>query len=207
MRLFCFILFFPLILIRTAGPLTNPARPSHHLIGVGAPDLGERFADLFALSQRAFLTQRAGTSNGHASAYYPLRALIAHSHDGLDEISAAAPTSIWIVEDGRVTTRDRTVAPADFGLPAHPIDDFCGGSVEDRVNVFRAVLRGAPDDARHGVLRVGAVRDFILINAAAALFVVGKCADFAEGVVLARRAIAEGEVEKVVDKYCHLTNL
>lgn len=186
------------------GPLINPARPSHHLIGVGAPDLGEKFADLFALSQRTYLTQNANTAT---SSYTPLRALIAHSHDGLDEVSAAAPTSIWIVEDGRVTTRNQLVAPMDFGLATHPIDDFCGGTVEDRVAVFRAVLRGAPDDERHGVLRVGAVRDFILINAAAALFVVGKCADFAEGVLLARKAIADGDVEKVVDKYCHLTTV
>lgn len=176
------------------------------MIGVGAPDLSEKFAELFALSQQAHASQRANTDKAHAN-YIPLRSLIAHSHDGLDEISAAAPTSIWIVEDGRVTTRNLIITPANFGLASHPIDDFCGGNVEDRVQVFRAVLRGAPDDEQYGGLRVGAVRDFILINAAAALFVVGKCADFAEGVLLARRAITEGDVEKVVEKYCRLTNV
>jgi anthranilate phosphoribosyltransferase len=136
-----------------------------------------------------------------------LRALIAHSHDGLDEISAAAPTTIWIVEDGCITTRQRTVSPADFGLATHSIDDFCGGTLDDRVGVFRAVLHGAADDARYGCLRVGAVRDFILLNAAAALFVVGKCADFLEGVLLARQAITNGDVERAVDKYAHLTTV
>lgn len=200
------------------GPLTNPARPSHHLIGVGAPELGEKFADLFALTQRTYLAQRStrdadGIATHHGetpatkAAYVPLRALIAHSHDGLDEISAAAPSDIWVVEDGAIAVRSRTVRPEeDFGLPTHPIEDFCGGSVEDRVSVFRAVLQGERADVRFGGLEVGAVRDFILLNAAAALFVVGKCADFREGVALARKVIEGGAVGAVVDKYCALTN-
>lgn len=187
--------------------MTNPARPSHHLIGVGAPDLGDKFAELFALSQRTFIAQNPEKGERGSGKYVPLRAMIAHSHDGLDEISAAAPSDIWIVEDGKITTQKKVVGPKDFGLETHSIDDFCGGSVEDRVGVFKAVLRGVQGDARYGGLKVGAVRDFILMNAAAALYVVGKSADFTEGVALASRAIANGDVEKVVEKYCQLTNL
>jgi anthranilate phosphoribosyltransferase len=181
--------------------------------------LGEKFADLFALTQRTYIAQHStrasngahpthhGDTPATASPYVPLRALIAHSHDGLDEISAAAPSDMWVVEDGAITVHKRTVQPEeDFGLAAHPIEDFCGGSVEDRVAVFRAVLRGERADVRYGGLEVGAVRDFILLNAAAALFVVGRCADFREGVAIARKAIEEGAVGVVVDKYCTLTN-
>lgn len=171
---------------------------------MGAPDLGEKFAELFALSQRAYIAQNPRVG-GETKTYIPLRAMIVHSHDGLDELSAAAPSDIWIVEDGKVTAQKKEVVPADFGVETHSIDDFCGGSVSDRVGVFQAVLRGVKGDARYGGLKVGAVRDFILMNAAAALFVVGKCADFSEGVAFARRVIESGDVEKVVEKYCELT--
>lgn len=105
-----------------------------------------------------------------------------------------------------VTVRKRCVTPDDFGLTKHALDDFCGGGVADRVAVFNAVLKGERGDRRYGVLEVGAVRDFMLINAAAALFVVGKCADFKEGVELARKAIESGSVESVVGKYVKVTN-
>ncbi len=174
---------------------------------MGSPDLVEKFANLFTLSQRSYIAKHIGNENRRGAAKN-LRTLIAHSHDGLDEISAAAPTDIWMVEDGEVTIQQKRIEPGkDFGLTAHPIEDFCGGSVTDRVAVFRSILRGDKEDKkRYGCLELGAVRDFILINASSALFIVGKCADFKEGVAMARRALDDGSVLRVVDRYCTLTN-
>jgi anthranilate phosphoribosyltransferase len=121
------------------------------------------------------------------------RAMIVHSEDGLDEISPAAPTHAWIVGDGAVAERD--LRPEDFGLPYYALEAVAGGDAQQNAGDILAVLDGSD----------GAKTDFVVMNAAAALWVAGRAEDFAEGVALAREAIASGKAREVLDFYVSLT--
>ncbi len=164
--------------IRTAfnilGPLSNPARPSRQLVGVGARALGPLVAQALAFG---------GIE----------RALVVHSEDGLDEISPAAPTLAWVVGDG--TVAERTLTPADFGIRPSPLDAVAGGDAAANAGDILAILDGAE----------GPKTDFTVINAAAALVVAGRAADFREGASRAREAIASGRAREVLDTYVALS--
>lgn len=121
------------------------------------------------------------------------RAIVVHSNDGMDEISPAVATHAWIVGDGAVTERE--ISPADFGLATHPLSAVAGGEAQQNAGDILAILDGHD----------GPKTEFVLMNAAAALFVAGKTAGLAEGVTLAREAIASGRAREVLDHYVALT--
>jgi anthranilate phosphoribosyltransferase len=58
-----------------------------------------------------------------------------------------------------------------------------------------------------GVLdgREGPVLDFVLMNAAASLYVAGAVGDYHEGVARAREAIAKGRARDVLESYIRLS--
>lgn len=157
------------------GPLTNPANPRGQLAGVGAPELGPLMAEAFALRGMK-------------------RAMVVHSSDGLDEISPAAPTHAWIVEDG--TIAERTISPSDFGLPAHPLAEVAGGEPVQNAATLRAVLGGAS----------GAISDFVIMNAAAACYVAGAVPDLRAGAAVAQDALRSGRALETLERYVALTN-
>lgn len=119
--------------------------------------------------------------------------LVVHSADGLDEISPAGTTHAWHVSNGVVTERD--LRPADFGLPQHPLSSVVGGDPRHNAGEMRALLDGAE----------GPIADFVLMNAAAALYVAGKVTNFPDGADLARHAIASGRAREVLDRYVALS--
>jgi len=157
------------------GPLTNPARPGKQVTGVGSKELGPVFAELLRLQ---------GNSG-----------LIVHATDGLDEISPSAPTDCWEVSGSPLAIKEYQIQPSDFGLDPQPLSEVSGGSVEERVQWFRDVLNG----------KTGAVRNFIIMNAAAGLFVGGIADNFKDAATLAAQAIDSGKALEVANKYVALT--
>jgi len=84
------------------GPLTNPARPSHQLLGVGD---AER---LFLMGETLLLT---GVR----------RALIFAGAGGFDELTTWGVNRGYIIDDGRM---DKAVVdPASLGFPRHAPED------------------------------------------------------------------------------------
>jgi anthranilate phosphoribosyltransferase len=150
------------------GPLLNPARPRGMVLGVAERALG----DTFARSLRD-----AGVE----------RALVVCGVEGLDEISCAGETNVWELDRGVIT--ERTVHPEQFGLPTHPLANVTGGTPAENAETFKTLLTSGKDIPA----RVIPVLDFVLLNAAALLFVAGKAADFKEGVKLARQAVEDGK--------------
>jgi anthranilate phosphoribosyltransferase len=146
------------------GPLTNPAQPGAAAIGVA----DARMAPIMA----GVLAER-GTS-----------ALLFRGEDGLDELSTTAPSTVWVVADGRVRL-DRLDA-LDLDLPRADLADLVGGDPEHNADVVRSVLAGDK----------GAIRDAVLLNAAAGVV----AADGAgSGALVDRFAEALGEVAQAVD--------
>jgi anthranilate phosphoribosyltransferase len=121
------------------------------------------------------------------------RAMVVHSDDGLDEISIAAPTQAWLVDGGAVTARK--LAPGDFGLAHHDASAMAGGAPAANAAAMRELLAGA----------VGPRTDFVLANAAAALWVAGKTDNLHDGVGMARESLTSGRAREVLDRYIALT--
>jgi anthranilate phosphoribosyltransferase len=149
-------------LFNITGPLANPARPAFQVIGVASPGVMQLVADaLIGLNAR--------------------RAFVVHSREGLDEISISGPTTVLDVRNGRVERSE--IAPADFGLPAEPVEALRGGDAATNAGIIESVLNGAERGPR---------RNVVVINAAAALVAAGLAASFADGAALAATSIDSG---------------
>ncbi|MFL6004343.1 MAG: anthranilate phosphoribosyltransferase [Nocardioides sp.] len=79
--------------------------------------------------------------------------------DGLDELTTTTTSSVWTVHGGSIA--EATVDPAELGLPLATTEALRGGDTDHNADVVRRTLDGEP----------GAVRDAVLLNAAAALAV------------------------------------
>ena len=101
------------------GPIANPARATHQLIGVYDDALRPMLAQVLA---------ELGCA----------RAWVVRSTDGLDEISPAAPTRISEVADGVV--RERVVGPEDFGAAPSPVEALRGGDAAANANSIETIL-------------------------------------------------------------------
>jgi anthranilate phosphoribosyltransferase len=116
------------------------------------------------------------------------RALVVHSHDGLDELSISAPSTVYDVADGSV--REYEITPESVGLKTAPIKQIVGGSVEANLRMAQSVLGGD----------TGAPRDAILLNAGAGMVVAGLVESIAEGVKLAAETIDSGKAKAKLDQ-------
>ncbi|WP_203135497.1 anthranilate phosphoribosyltransferase [Microbacterium sp. JZ31] len=84
-------------------------------------------------------------------------ALVFRGEDGLDELTTTGYSRIWEISRGDVHEFD--IHPRDVGLPTAQIEDLLGGSPEHNADVLRRTLAGER----------GAVRDIVLLNAAAGI--------------------------------------
>lgn len=83
--------------------------------------------------------------------------LVVHGGDGLDELTTTTSSQVWVYADDSVTRTE--LDPADLGLPRAALSDLVGSDAAANAQVVRNVLDSRP----------GAVRDIVLLNAAAAL--------------------------------------
>jgi anthranilate phosphoribosyltransferase len=157
------------------GPLANPARATHQLLGIPERDRLERFARVLgALGVR--------------------RALVVHGAGGLDELSLEAGNEALLVEGAREPVPVRVEA-ADLGLPAASADTLRGGDALENAAILRSVLAGER----------GPCRDLVLLNAAAALWVAEWCPSLQDGVRVAADAIDGGAAARTLDRYVTLS--
>jgi anthranilate phosphoribosyltransferase len=113
------------------GPLANPARATHQLVGVYDDGLRRIAAQALA---------SLGTA----------RAWVVRSTDGLDEVSPSAPTLVSEVEAGGV--RERTITPEDFGLRRSARAAIAGGTAQENAEAIVRILEGVAHAARDAVL-------------------------------------------------------
>lgn len=157
----------PQIGIRTVfnilGPLTNPAEANCHVMGVANAEVGEKLA--------------------HALARLGIRhALVVSGHDGLDDLTVTGPSEVFEVRAGAVSRR--TVTPFDLGVSRHEFAAIEGGTPQQNAEILRAVFAGGGPPA---------VRDLIVANAGAGLYVTGLASSLKQGSELAAKAIDSGD--------------
>ena len=140
------------------GPLANPARATHQLVGV----YDDALRPVAARALRQLGSRRAWVVRGE---------------DGLDEVSPSAPTRVSeLTDDGEI--RERVVTPEDFGLARVALSAIAGGDAATNARALSAIIDGQAHPARGAVV----------LNAAAALAVatgddLRACADRARAAV------------------------
>ena len=161
------------------GPLTNPAGARRQLIGVSDPSFLHTMAGALAL---------LGVD----------RALVVSAEDGLDEVSAVAPTHV--VEVNGRELADYVLRPEEVGLGGAS-EPPRGGTPQENAAVTEAILRvdGRPDGPVAG-------EDVALINAGAAIYAGGGAATIAEGVQAARAALDDGRAAEALSRYVAATH-
>jgi anthranilate phosphoribosyltransferase len=162
------------------GPLANPARLSHQVIGVNNPDMADKMIRVLA-------------ANGCE------RAMVVHGFDGLDEITTTTRTRIWELSttaEGDKKVSSYELDTYDIGIPHNKLEDLRGGDVQTNARLLRSVLRGEQ----------GPLRDIVVVNAAAALVVVGVAKDLVEGVALAEESIDSGKAERTLERLVAVSN-
>lgn len=84
-------------------------------------------------------------------------ALVFRGDDGLDELTTTGHSRIWEVTRGDIHEHD--LDPRDLDIPIADLADLIGGSPQHNAEVLRRTLAG----------ETGAVRDIVLLNAAAGI--------------------------------------
>ncbi len=125
------------------GPLANPARATHQLVGVYEDRL------------RPILASALGELG-------VVRAWVVRGEDGLDEVSPCAPTRVSELEGGNV--RERIVAPEDFGIARVGADAIAGGDARTNAASIEEILRGTPHRAT-GTVVLNAAAVLVAIGA------------------------------------------
>lgn len=158
------------------GPLTNPANPRRHLLGVYDKSLAEPVAEVL---------MKLGSKRG----------MVVFGMDKLDEISLSSPTFICEYKDGWM--KNYEITPEQFGFERCTKDDLKGGTPEENAAVTRAILSGEEK---------GHKRNAVLLNAGAAIYIGGKAGSFEEGIAMAAEIIDSGKAAAVLEKLIALSN-
>ncbi|MBN2605788.1 MAG: anthranilate phosphoribosyltransferase [Thiotrichales bacterium] len=108
--------------------------------------------------------------------------MVVHAEDGMDEISIASLTHVVELKDGVIT--EWTIDPYDYDMDHADLSELAIESAQESVNIITAVF--ANDE--------GAAKDIVCLNAGAGIYTAGMAKDYAEGVLIAKRLIAEGKV-------------
>ncbi len=158
------------------GPLTNPARARHQLIGVGHPGIADKLARALAL-----------LGSDHA--------VLVHAEEGLDELGLAGPSQVTEFDSRGGEVRSYTISPAEVGLTEAPPGSLVGGDVAENVRITLGILSGEN----------GPRRDAALLNAGAGIYAANAAGSIAEGVALARAAVDDGRAMQRLEHLIALT--
>ena len=117
------------------------------------------------------------------------RAMVVHGCDGLDEITLTAKTHVAEVKDGWIRTYD--LDPKDYGFSYCSAYDLKGGDLKSNSDIVLAILAGEK----------GPKRDVTILNAAAAIYLAGKSASYAEALLVAANAIDSQSAQTKLDDW------
>jgi anthranilate phosphoribosyltransferase len=151
------------------GPLINPGRPDHIVLGSFSAAWVPKLADaLHALGTGAGLAVHG----------------VIDATRGIDELTTATPNRVRGF--GRLRAHDGEWSATEFGFAPSPFSELQGGDLATNLAIVEAVLAGR---GPRGLV------DTIVLNAAVAMWVTGRVTEVCDGIGLAREALLGGAVE------------
>ncbi|KAF1053512.1 MAG: Anthranilate phosphoribosyltransferase [Burkholderia gladioli] len=144
---------------------------------VGAPNqlMGVFHPDLVGIQVRVM--QRLGAEH----------VLVVYGKDGMDEVSLGAATLVGELRDGKVTEYE--IHPEDFGLQMVSNRSLKVENADESRAMLLEALGNTP----------GVAREIVTLNAGTALYSANVPPSIADGIALAREAIASGAARAKVD--------
>ena len=155
------------------GPLINPGRPAHVVLGVFA----RNWVPKLAAAMEALGTEAGLAVHG-----------VIDATRGIDELTTA--TTNHVRGFGRMRAISAEWLATEFGLTMSPFTELQGGDLATNLAITDALLAGR---GPKGLV------DTIALNAAVAMWVVGKTATVAEGIEPARELLVGGAVAKKIE--------
>jgi anthranilate phosphoribosyltransferase len=143
--------------------------------------MGVFHPDLVGIQVRAL--QRLGAEH----------AVVVYGRDGMDEVSLGAATMVGEFKDGVVTEYE--IHPEDFGLTMASSRALKVETPAQSLALMRALLDNEP----------GPARDIVMLNAGVALYAANVAQTMAEGVALARMALASGRAQAKMSQFVDVT--
>jgi len=144
------------------GPLLNPARPTHILLGVARPELLKLMAE----------TLRVSTVK---------RAAVVYGAGGYDELTPLGPSKVILVQDGKL--EELEIQPSDYGIAPCAEADLQIESLDHSERVMRDILSGRATQA---------VKDMVALNVGLGLYLLKPEMTLATCMAKAREAVAGG---------------
>lgn len=157
------------------GPLSSPANANLTLLGVYDEKLVEPMARVLA---------NLGVK----------RAMVVHGHDGLDEVSLCARTTVCEVNEGRLNSF--FLDPKQFGFSYCKPEDLVGGDPAVNADIAKRILSGEK----------GPKRDIVLLNSAVCLYMSYNNITLRECVRMATDIIDSGKAMEQLNNFIRLSN-
>ncbi len=155
------------------GPLLNPARPQHHLLGVFHEDL---------LLPMAQTLQHLGTE----------RSWVVHGN-GLDELSCIGPSKLIVVDKAGLKELD--LDPVRLGLSPCSVADLKGGNAATNAQLLLSVFSNRTGKKQK------AIADTLILNTAAALCIYGRHQDLSHAIEHARDNLLNGAALSLLNNW------
>lgn len=156
-------------LFNLIGPLLNPARPSHLLMGVAKPELVDLISDAIRQShiEKAIVVCGAG---------------------GYDELTQLGKATLKLIDHGRVVSME--LDPAEFGFKPCEEAALAVESREEAVKVLKRILAGEGP---------AAMMDMLALNVGLAMFLMEAHAELRSCMARAREAVYAGVGRRVLE--------
>jgi len=168
------------------GPLLNPARPTHMLLGVAKPEIMPMMAEVLV---------RSGVE----------RAAVLHGFGGYDELTPMGPAKVILVEHGNM--RETEIVPAKFGIPACDPELLSVSGKKQGLDVLKYLLAGA--DVPVGsvgsvssdvsVKSLTAMREMLICNVGVGVYLLEEERDLGDCFAMARKAVNDGVAKGVIN--------
>jgi anthranilate phosphoribosyltransferase len=129
------------------GPILNPVRPAYQLVGLYAPVLLPKYAEVLSVLGRA-------------------RAWVVHG-SGMDELSLCGPSEVHEVIDG--TVQEFRVDPRDIGLHFCEMEQLRGGNRAHNARILLDILEGEERGPRRDLVLLNAAAGFVITGLSADL--------------------------------------
>lgn len=153
-------------LFNLLGPLLNPARPTHQILGVSIPRFLSRMAQVLALT---------GVQ----------KAAVVHGAGGFDELTTFGVNNVVWMREGWL--REDLLDPADLGFARGKPEEVAVQSREEAVDALRELLAGRGPQA---------MRDMVALNLAVALHLLEEGLSLKDAADQARAGLASGAGER-----------
>ena len=156
------------------GPLINPARPAHQLLGVYSASILDMMAgSLDQLGLKSGLVAHCALADGR----------------GLDELSVVGENKVRGF--GALRETDASWPAETVGLSSAPLEDLLGGELEENLEILAALLKGKAPKG---------LEDTVCLNVAAAFLATGRHDSIKSALPEARELLIGGATRRKLEE-------